>query len=85
MPQPDDSRSLGMTLKLAEQRLLRAKSAAIKPAGLTLAQYVALEELERHPGITGAALARASLVTHAHRTRRTPKGVCVRAMSCDVR
>lgn len=52
-----------MTLKLAEQRLLRAKRAAVKPAGLSLAQYVALDELERHPGITGATLARACLVT----------------------
>lgn len=55
--------SLGRTLKWAEQALLRAKSAALKPAGLTLAQYVALSELERQPGITAAALARASLVT----------------------
>lgn len=63
MTPPDDRRSLGMILKYAEQRLLRAKSAAVKPAGLSLAQYVALEELERHPGITGATLARACLVT----------------------
>jgi DNA-binding MarR family transcriptional regulator len=53
----------GMVLKRAEQAMLRAKSAALKPAGLTLAQYVALAELDRQPGITGAALARASLVT----------------------
>lgn len=52
-----------MILKLAEQRLLRAKSAAVKPAGLTLAQYVALDELDRHPASTGATLARACLVT----------------------
>src|SRR5580700_564703 len=54
---------IGMVLKRAEQAMLRAKSAALKPAGLTLAQYVALAELDRQPGITGAALARASLVT----------------------
>jgi DNA-binding MarR family transcriptional regulator len=53
----------GMVLKRAEQAMLRAKSAALKPAGLTLAQYVALAELDRQPGITGAALARACLVT----------------------
>lgn len=63
MTPPDDRRSLGMFLKLAEQRLLRAKSAAVTPVGLSLAQYVALDELERHPGITGATLARACLVT----------------------
>jgi DNA-binding MarR family transcriptional regulator len=53
----------GMVLKRAEQSLLRAKGAAIKPAGLTLAQYVALSELDAQPGITGATLARACLVT----------------------
>jgi DNA-binding MarR family transcriptional regulator len=54
---------LGRVLKRAEQTLLRAKSAALKPAGLTLAQYVALSELDREPEVTGAALARATLVT----------------------
>ena len=54
---------LGRVLKRAEQALLRAKSSALKPAGLTLAQYVALAELHQQPGITGASLARASLVT----------------------
>jgi DNA-binding MarR family transcriptional regulator len=53
----------GMALKQAEQAMVRAKSAALKPSGLTLAQYVALVELDAQPGITGAALARASLVT----------------------
>jgi DNA-binding MarR family transcriptional regulator len=62
MPAPAGQR-IGMVLKRAEQAMLRAKSAALKPAGLTLAQYVALAELDRQPGITGAALARASLVT----------------------
>jgi DNA-binding MarR family transcriptional regulator len=52
-----------MVLKRAEQSLLRAKASALKPAGLTLAQYVALCELESQPGITGASLARACLVT----------------------
>jgi DNA-binding MarR family transcriptional regulator len=53
----------GVALKRAEQAMVRAKSAALKPSGLTLAQYVALVELDHQPGITGAALARASLVT----------------------
>jgi DNA-binding MarR family transcriptional regulator len=56
-------RGLGTVLKRAEQSLLRAKSAAIKPSGLTLAQYVALAELEAQPGLTGASLARACFVT----------------------
>ena len=62
VPNPRET-SLGMVLKRAEQSLLRAKSAALKPVGLTLSQYVALSELDRQPGITGATLARASLVT----------------------
>lgn len=53
----------GIVLKRAEQSLLRAKATALKPAGLNLAQYVALSELETRPGITGATLARACLVT----------------------
>jgi DNA-binding MarR family transcriptional regulator len=55
--------SLGKLLKRSELTLLRAKSAAVKTAGLTLPQYVALTELAERPGITGAELARACLVT----------------------
>ncbi len=43
--------------------MLRAKGQVLKPAGLTLAQYVALDALEAEPGITAASLARACLVT----------------------
>lgn len=60
---PARDQRIGIVLKRAEQTLLRAKSAALKPIGLTLAQYVALGELEHHPGITAATLARACLVT----------------------
>lgn len=59
----DAEQSLGRLLKRAEQALLRAKSAAVKPIGLTLPQYVALAELEQRPGMTGAQLARACLVS----------------------
>jgi DNA-binding MarR family transcriptional regulator len=55
--------SLGKLLKRSEQTLLRAKSAAVKTVGLTLPQYVALAELAERPGITGAELARACLVS----------------------
>lgn len=55
--------SLGMILKRAEQDMLRAKNAALKPVGLTLAQYVALAELDRQPAVIAATLARACLVT----------------------
>ncbi len=60
---PPSQESLGRLLKRAEQTLLRAKSAALKTTGLTLAQYVALAELDERPGITGAELARACLVS----------------------
>jgi len=61
-PSPTDE-SLGKLLKRTEQTLLRAKSAAVKTVGLTLPQYVALAELSERPGITGAELARACLVS----------------------
>jgi DNA-binding MarR family transcriptional regulator len=53
----------GRVLKRAEQSMLSAKGAALKPCGLTLAQYVALDALEAEPGITAATLARACLIT----------------------
>lgn len=59
----DDGQSLGMVLKRAEQTLLRAKSSALKPVGLSLAQYVALVQLDQRPASTGSDLARACLVT----------------------
>jgi DNA-binding MarR family transcriptional regulator len=52
-----------MLIRRAEQAMVRAKNAALKPVGLTLAQYVALVELDRRPGITAATLAKACLVT----------------------
>jgi len=55
--------SVGRLLKQAEQALLRAKNAALKPIGLTLAQYVALGELDRQPGIAAASLSRGCLVS----------------------
>jgi DNA-binding MarR family transcriptional regulator len=55
--------SLGMLLRRAEQDMLRVKNAALKPVGLTLAQYVALTELDRQPAVIAATLARACLVT----------------------
>jgi DNA-binding MarR family transcriptional regulator len=54
---------LGTLLKRAEQAMLRAKNGALKPVGLTLAQYVALTELERGPGVTAATLSRACQVS----------------------
>lgn len=62
MGMPADER-LGLDIKRAEQALMTAKSAALKVADLTVAQYAALFALADNPGISGAALARACLVT----------------------
>jgi DNA-binding MarR family transcriptional regulator len=54
---------LGMLVKRAEQEMVRAKSAALRPVGVTLAQYVVLLELKLQPGVTAATVARACFVT----------------------
>jgi DNA-binding MarR family transcriptional regulator len=54
---------LGLDIKRAEQALMAAKSSALRSSGLTVAQYAALSVLAEQPGISGAALARACLVT----------------------
>jgi DNA-binding MarR family transcriptional regulator len=59
---PADER-LGLDIKRAEQALMAAKAAALRPAALTVAQYAALFALADNPGMSGAALARACLVT----------------------
>jgi len=59
---PFDKR-LGSHLKRVEQDLQAAKSAAVKPAGLTVPQYSALFTLDEQPGISAAELARRCAVT----------------------
>ncbi|MFC4011231.1 MarR family winged helix-turn-helix transcriptional regulator [Nonomuraea purpurea] len=54
---------LGAHLKRAVQAVDAAKHAALKPAGVTVAQYAALAYLGERPGISAAALARACGVT----------------------
>lgn len=58
---PDER--LGLDIKRAEQMLMAAKTAALREHGLTVAQYAALYTLSENPGISGAGLARACLVT----------------------
>ncbi|WP_206067737.1 MarR family winged helix-turn-helix transcriptional regulator [Nonomuraea composti] len=62
MGMPADER-LGLDIKRAEQALIAAKQAAVRPAGLTVPQYATLLALAGNPGISGAALARVCLVT----------------------
>ncbi|MFD7864241.1 MarR family winged helix-turn-helix transcriptional regulator [Streptomyces sp. NPDC057682] len=54
---------LGADIKRAEQALMAAKSAALRGVDLSVAQYAALFALDGNPGMSGAALARACLVT----------------------
>lgn len=61
-PMPAAER-IGSYLKRAEQALNAAKNAALKPAGVTVAQYAALLGLVENPGISAAALARLCGVT----------------------
>jgi DNA-binding MarR family transcriptional regulator len=52
MPAPADQ-SIGMVLKRAEQAMVRAKSAALKPAGLTLEEQglIVRTPHPRHPSV----------------------------------
>lgn len=62
-PLPDLDRLVGYLLKQT-QSVLRARiDAALRPLGLTTAQYVCLELLGRHPGMSSAELARGAFVT----------------------
>ncbi|EID56437.1 MarR family winged helix-turn-helix transcriptional regulator [Saccharomonospora xinjiangensis] len=54
---------LGLDIVSTEHVLMTAKTAALRPLGLTVAQYAALLTLSQNPGISGAGLARACLVT----------------------
>ncbi|MEU8772664.1 MarR family transcriptional regulator [Streptomyces sp. NPDC048606] len=54
---------IGAHVKRAEQALLAAKSAALKPAAVTVPQYAALLWLAEKPGISAAALSRLCGVT----------------------
>lgn len=54
---------LGYAIKAAEVAFMAAKADALRPLGLTVAQYAALLTLGSHAGISGAGLARACLVT----------------------
>ncbi|MEV6006034.1 MarR family transcriptional regulator [Streptomyces sp. NPDC051976] len=59
---PIDQR-LGHHLKRAEQELIAAKHAALRPSKLSTPQYTVLLVLAEEPGLSGAGLARRCLVT----------------------
>ncbi|GAB2743255.1 MarR family winged helix-turn-helix transcriptional regulator [Kitasatospora kifunensis] len=62
MGMPPEER-LGLHIKRAEQAVMAAKADALRGSGLSVPQYAALAVLAENPGISGAALARACLVT----------------------
>lgn len=59
----DPTLRLGHAIKRAEQALIAEKSRALRDLDLTVPQYAALLTLSRSPGMSGAQLARACLVT----------------------
>lgn len=59
---PPESR-IGMHVKRVEQEIIATKTAALRPFGLTVAQYAALVVIRNQPGTSAAAIARACLVT----------------------
>lgn len=62
MPEPM-ARRLGYALKRAQHALRTAMDDALRPLGLTSAQYAVLSAIELDPGISNATLARAAFVT----------------------
>ncbi len=58
-----EEQSLAYVLKQAQLALQRRMDEALRPLGLTVAQYAALNALDRMPGSSNAALARMAFVT----------------------
>jgi DNA-binding MarR family transcriptional regulator len=56
-------RSVGYLVKRVQQGLRRRLDAALKPTGLTMAQYAVLRALAEHPDASAAELARLCFVT----------------------
>jgi len=61
-------------LKRVELAAKKRLEEVLEPYGITAAQYAALTSLERHPGLTAAALARHSFVT-AQTTAQLVRGL----------
>ena len=59
----EKERSVGYLVKRVQQGLRRRCDAALKPTGLSMAQYAALRALSEHPDASAAELARLCFVT----------------------
>jgi len=71
--------SLLYLIKRLELAVRKRLDAVVAPAGLTVVQYTALTALERHPGMTAAALARHSFVA-AQTTAELVRGLEARGL-----
>ena len=63
MDQPEIERGAGYLVKRVQQGLRRRCDAALKPTGLSMAQYALLRALHDHPDASAAELARLCFVT----------------------
>jgi DNA-binding MarR family transcriptional regulator len=63
MDQPEIERGAGYLVKRVQQELRRRCDAALKPTGLSMAQYALLRALHDHPDASAADLARLCFVT----------------------
>src|SRR6201997_3257372 len=63
MAEPEIERGPGYLVKRVQQALRRACDAALRPTGLSMAQYAVLRALADHPDASAAELARLCFVT----------------------
>src|ERR1700757_4502519 len=63
MAEPEIERGPGYLVKRVQQGLRRACDAALRPTGLSMAQYAVLRALADHPEASAAELARLCFVT----------------------
>jgi DNA-binding MarR family transcriptional regulator len=63
MQPPESERSVGYLVKRVQQGLRRRCDTALKPTGLSMAQYATLRALGEHPDASAAELARLCFVT----------------------
>ena len=63
MQASEAERSIGYLVKRVQQGLRRRCDSALKPTGLSMAQYSTLRALHEHPDASAAELARLCFVT----------------------
>ena len=82
-----EEQSLSYVLKQAQLAFQRRMDEALRPLGLTVSQYAALNALDRVPGSSNAALARMAFVTaqsmHGLVEALASKGLIVRSPAPD--